>query len=169
MIYPFNAREAFKIAVAIEENGLKFYQQAAKKFAPSPISALFENLAQEEVKHKQLFSEHLAGIPEQQSSAYDPNNETDMYLKMMADLHVFSTEAKTVEQLLAGISTPKDALVLAMGFEKDSIVFFVQLKNASDTVADKFSVDLLIIEEAKHLKKLAVLYNNIDSIQKNPS
>jgi rubrerythrin len=162
MIYPFNAVEAFKIAVAIEENGLKFYQQAAKKFAPSPVADLFQSLAQEEVNHKNTFSEILAGLPKEQPSVFDPNNETDMYLQMMASLHVFNKGPEEVEKVLSTISTPKGALTLAMSFEKDSIVFFVQLKSASDTLGDKVSVDRLILEEAKHLRKLAGIFNTIN-------
>jgi rubrerythrin len=161
MIYPFNAVEAFKIAVTIEENGLRFYQQAAKKFAPSPVADLFQHLAQEEVNHKATFSEILNELPKEQPSVFDPNNETDMYLKMMANLHVFNKGAEEVDEILSTISSPKEALKLAMSFEKDSIVFFVQLKNASDTISDKFSVDLLILEEAKHLRKLAGLFNTL--------
>jgi rubrerythrin len=160
MIYPFNAVEAFKIAVGIEENGLKFYNEAAKRFS-GEVSDLFLGLAKEEEIHKATFAKILAELPKEQPSAFDPDNETDQYLKMMADLNVFVRGAEDIELALAGVLTVKDALRMAMGFEKDSIVFFVQLKNASDKLTDKVSVDHLVLEEAKHLRKLARIYNSL--------
>ncbi|MDR2387939.1 MAG: ferritin family protein [Deltaproteobacteria bacterium] len=158
MIYPFNAWDAFKIAVNMEENGLKFYKAAAKKFT-GPISELFNSLAQEEEIHKSIFTRFLNGLPQEQPTIYDPDNETDDYLKMMASIHVFKNEPEDLDKLMAGINTVEDALKLAMSFEKDSIVFFVQLKNAADSLSDEVSVDRLVLEEAKHLRKLSRIFN----------
>jgi rubrerythrin len=160
MIYPFNATEAFKIAVGIEENGLRFYQEAAKKF-DGEMADLFSGLAKEEEIHKASFSKILADLPPEQPTVFDPDNETDQYLKMMADLNVFVRGAQDIELALAGVLSVKDALMMAIGFEKDSIVFYVQLKNAANKLTDKISVDQLILEEAKHLRKLARIYNSL--------
>ncbi|MDR1298527.1 MAG: ferritin family protein [Deltaproteobacteria bacterium] len=160
MIYPFNATEAFKIAVGLEENGLRFYQEAAKKFS-GPVADLFKSLAQEEAIHKATFAKFLEAVPREQPTVYDPDNETDDYLRMMAGINVFDNVPADVEKRLAGLHTVGDALRMAMNFEKDSIVFFVQLKNSSDTAADQMSVDKLILEEAKHLRKLAKIYNGL--------
>ncbi|MDR1657147.1 MAG: ferritin family protein [Deltaproteobacteria bacterium] len=161
MIYPFNAVEAFKIALDIEENGLRFYSEAAKKLPPGTVADLFVSLAQEEVIHKAKFSEILADLPKERPSFFDPDNETDQYLKMMADINVFQQGTATIDAALADVLTAKDAIRLAMTFEKDSVVFYVQLKNASETAADKLSIDRLILEEAKHLRKLAIVYNSL--------
>ncbi|MDR2443300.1 MAG: ferritin family protein [Deltaproteobacteria bacterium] len=161
MIYPFNATEAFKIAVGIEENGFRFYTQAAKKLPPGKLADLFISLAKEEEIHKATFTHILSGLPQEQDNVFDPENETDQYLKMMSDINIFQQGAKAIDEALAGVLTVKDALKLAMTFEKDSIVFYVQLKNSTETLADKVSVDHLILEEAKHLRKLAIIYNTI--------
>lgn len=159
MIYPFNAWDAFKIAVNMEENGLNFYIAAAKKFT-GPIADLFKSLAQEEEIHKSIFTKFLNGLPQEQPTIYDPDNETDDYLKMMADIHVFKNAPEDIDTLMARVATVEDALKLAMSFEKDSIVFFVQLKNAAADLSDGVSVDRLIMEEAKHLRKLSRIFNN---------
>jgi rubrerythrin len=160
MIYPFNAAEAFKIAVGIEENGRRFYAEAAKKFT-GKVAELFQSLAQEEEIHKATFAGILVGLPAEQPSIFDPDNETDEYLKMMSDINVFRQGASDIDKALASVLTPKDALTMAIGFEKDSIVFYVQLKNSSEKLTDKLSVDQLILEEAKHLRKLARIFNSI--------
>ena len=160
LIYPFNAAEAFKIAVGIESNGLRFYTEAAKKFT-GKVAELFESLAKEEQIHRATFEKILEGLPQEQSSAFDPDNETDQYLKMMADINVFKQGSDLIDQALASVLTPGDALKLAMGFEKDSIVFYVQLKHATGAQEDSRAVDTLILEEAKHLRKLATIYNDL--------
>jgi rubrerythrin len=162
MIYPFNAWDAFKIAINMEENGLGFYKAAAKKFS-GPIAALFSSLAQEEEIHKAVFTKYLRELPPEQPTVYDPNNETDDYLKMMADLHVFKKDPRDIQKTIDGVATVEDALQLAMAFEKDSIVFFVQLKNATATMSDSISIDPLILEEAKHLRKLSRIFNTYKS------
>jgi rubrerythrin len=159
MIYPFNASEAFKIAVALEENGLKFYTEAAKKFSSKPIGEIFLSLAKEEEIHKATFSSYLASLPTDQPSVFDPNNEIDEYLKMLADLNVFKNGAQQVEDLLAKVKTPTDAILLAIEMEKDSVVFYVQLKNATESLSDRASLDSIILEEARHIRKLARIIN----------
>jgi rubrerythrin len=162
MIYPFNAHEAVKIAIRIEENGLNFYNNAAKKFLPSKTSDLFTKLAKEEVVHKNIFTKMLAELPkETEPSVFDPDNEMDQYLQMMAGLHVFLQDDKSVDQILDNIKDEKGALELAISFEKDSVNFYVQLKEASKDMGDKVSVDRLISEESKHVRVLSAVYNKL--------
>ncbi|MDR3153382.1 MAG: ferritin family protein [Deltaproteobacteria bacterium] len=161
MIYPFNAAEALKIALSIEENGLKFYQEAARRFA-GPTADLFTKLAGEEVAHKALFQKMLDTLPKDASpTVFDPDNETDQYLQMMADLHIFRQGAQALEKALSGVKDPKDALLLAIGFEKDSVTLYVQLKEASAELSDRISADRLISEEARHLRVLSMEYNRL--------
>ncbi|MDR3134752.1 MAG: ferritin family protein [Deltaproteobacteria bacterium] len=160
MIYPFNAWDAFKIAISLEENGLRFYREAAKKFS-GQIADLFISLAQEEEIHKAIFTKFFEGLPAEQPSIYDPENETDDYLKMMASLNVFKDGKAETDKLVATVNTVEDALKLAMSFEKDSIVFFIQLKNASASLSDEVSVERLVQEEAKHLRKLSRIFNSL--------
>jgi rubrerythrin len=161
MIYPFNAVEAVKIAISIETNGLKFYLDAAKRFAPSPAADLFARLAGEEVHHKEYFEKLLEGLPKDGPTAFDPDNEMDQYLEMMAGMHVFQQDPAEVKKTLDAIKTQKDALELAINFEKDSVLFYVQLKEAAAGVADAISVEKLIAEEARHLRILAREYNKL--------
>ncbi|MDR1081539.1 MAG: ferritin family protein [Deltaproteobacteria bacterium] len=161
MIYPFNAHEALKIAISIEDNGLKFYRDAARRFAPAPASIVFDRLAQEEEGHKAHFQAMLAALPDEAESVFDPANEMDQYLKMMAGMHIFQQDPEKVDRVLDGVRTEKDAIELAIAFEKDSVMFFVQLKEASAEMSDRISVDRLIAEEARHLRILAREYNRL--------
>ncbi|MDR2339003.1 MAG: ferritin family protein [Deltaproteobacteria bacterium] len=162
MIYPFNAHEAVKIAIRIEENGLDFYNNAAKKFQPSKTADLFVRLAKEEEVHKAIFTKMLAELPKEEGpSVFDPDNEMDQYLQMMAGMHVFLQDQKDVDGILDKIKDEKAALELAISFEKDSVNFYVQLKEATQSVDDRIPVDRLISEESKHVRVLSAVYNKL--------
>ncbi|MDR2200000.1 MAG: ferritin family protein [Deltaproteobacteria bacterium] len=164
MLYPFNAHEAVKIAITIETNGLEFYNNAAKKFQPSKTSELFTRLAKEEEVHKAIFTKMLQELPKEEApSVFDPNNEMDQYLQMMAGMHIFLQEKTSVDKILSGVKDEKAALELAISFEKDSVNFYVQLKEASKDISDKVSVDKLISEESKHVRVLSAVYNKLYS------
>jgi rubrerythrin len=156
MIYGFNAGEVFKIGIEIEENGRQFYEKAQAKTDNDKVKGIFAELAGEEVKHKQRFSELMSELPEstQSGTVWDPDNEMDQYLKMMADMHVFRKK-ESVDQRLAEVSDAESALKMAIQFEKDSIVFFAEMQSMSESDEARSKIGWLVREEQKHLKKLS--------------
>ncbi|UQZ88272.1 hypothetical protein C4J81_03220 [Deltaproteobacteria bacterium Smac51] len=163
MIFPFNAGEVFKIALKIEDNGHLFYEKAAAMPFPDMIKGLFQDLGKEELSHKAIFQHLLDQLPKATTTAtvWDPDNELDQYLKMMADQHVFNRSADQIEAMIKTISNPVDAVKMAMGFEKDTIVFFLELMESSDTDESRAQIRKLVDEERKHLKKLADILQKI--------
>ncbi len=101
MGYRFNAGEVFKVAVQIEENGRKFYEESRKNIESAEIRALFADLAPQEIEHKRKFETLLAQLPPESTAptVWDPQNETDQYVKMMADDHVFVSSAGVKDQV----------------------------------------------------------------------
>ncbi|ROR03272.1 ferritin-like domain-containing protein [Desulfosoma caldarium] len=157
MIFGFNAAEVFQIAVEIEENGKAFYEKVAAKIDDPDVQAIFRDLAQQEVEHQRKFQELKAQLPPQaaQSTVYDPNNEMAHYLKMMADGHVFRT-SESVDAKIATIQDAVDALRMAMEFEKDSVIFFLSMQDATEEEKGRQFIGLLVKEEQEHLRRLAV-------------
>lgn len=153
MAMPFNADEVFEMAEEIERNGAKFYRAGAKKFPD--MKDLFEELAGMEDDHLKTFAamrEELSGN-EQEALVFDPDDEAQMYLKVMADTHVFNIKADPSEKL-AGLSTEEDVLKLALGVERDSIAFYVGLKDGVSAKAGKDKVDAIIKQEIGHVALL---------------
>ncbi len=165
MIFPFNAGEVFKIALKIEDNGRLFYEKAAARPFPEAVKQLFQNLAKEEIGHKAIFQKFLNDLPPSATAAtvWDPDNELDQYLKMMADQHVFNRPAAELEALAAGQDNYREAVQLAMSFERDSIVFFLELAESSDNDESRAWIGRLVGEERKHLKRLVEFLEKIDS------
>jgi rubrerythrin len=157
MLFCFNAAEVFQIAIEIEENGKVFYEKAQQLIPDAEVKALFADLATQEVEHKKRFEMLKAQLPQAAGAATvsDPNDELYAYLRMMADQHVFVSGAALAEQL-AQIKTGTDALKLAIQFEKDSVLFFLSMQDATCDDKGRDLIQLLVKEEQEHLKRLSL-------------
>lgn len=150
---PFNANEVFEMAEQIERNGGKFYRAAAEKFPA--VRDILLDLAAMEDEHEKTFAKmrtELSG-KEVETPVFDPDGEAQMYLRVMADGHVFDVKSDPVEQL-ANKNTPEDVLKMAIGVERDSIAFYVGLKEAVSRRAGKDKVEDIIKEEMGHIVTL---------------
>ncbi len=145
-----NADEIFEIAEQIEKNGAKFYRAAAKKF--SIVRQLFLGLAAMEDEHLKVFQDMRAQLTskEQQPDVFDPDGQAQMYLRVMADGHIFDIKADPAEKL-SGIKNPHGVLKMALGIERDSIAYYMGLKEYVPTRAGKDKVEDIIKEEMKHI------------------
>lgn len=157
---PYNADEIFEMAEEIERNGAKFYRAAAKKFPV--VRELLLKLAKWEDIHEKTFATMRAELPEGDADppVFDPDGQGQMYLRVMADGHIFNVNADPAEQV-AGKDTPEDILKLAIGVEKDSIAFYVGLKESVSAAAGKDKVEAIIKEEIGHV---AILNEQLEAL-----
>ncbi len=161
MAIPFNANEIFEMAQEIERNGAKFYRKAAKKFPK--FSDYFSDLASMEDDHEKTFKKmqnELAG-PEVDPPVFDPDGEADMYLQVMADDQVFDTKTDP-STLLDKNKIPGDVLRMAIGLEKDSIAFYVGLRESVSQKAGKDKIDMIIRQEYSHIVTLSKKLSEIE-------
>jgi len=156
MAINFNADEVFKIAEGIEKNGAAFYRKAAGMFDDEKTKATFLDLAAWEDKHLEIFREMHKEITadEAKPTAYDPQGEAEMYLQAFTDGHVFDTSVKPADRLAGGESVP-DVLRMALGLEKDSVVFYTGLGELVPARLGKDRVKQVIREEMSHITTLS--------------
>ena len=157
MSYGFNAGEVFKVAIQIEENGRRFYEESQKNIESAEVRALFADLALQEIEHKRKFEALRAQLPPESTTTmvWDPENELDQYIKMMADDHVFIS-SDDIKTEIGRIGDASDALRLAIQFEKDTLVFFLSLEEAAAGEKDQELMKNLLKEEQEHLKRLTL-------------
>jgi rubrerythrin len=153
MAIPFNANEVLEMAEEIERNGAKFYRNAAENF-PEVRDVLLDLAAMED-EHLKTFTNMRAELSgtELEEQVFDPDGQAEMYLRVMADGHVFDLRSDPSEQL-AGKNTPEEVLKMAIGIERDSIAFYVGLKDAVARRAGKDKVEHIIREEMGHIVTL---------------
>ncbi len=162
MSIPFNADEIFEIAEEIERNGAKFYRKAAEAAKDDALRGELSKLAEMEDDHERTFAamrKELAA-EEKAPTAFDPDGEAALYLRAFADGHVFDAKADPSEHL-TGAEKPEDIISIALGLEKDSIVFYLGMREMVPERLGKGKLDGIVKEEMGHIvvltKRLAQL------------
>ncbi len=157
MGFVFNADEVLEMAEQIERNGAGFYREAARRFPAQ--QRLFLLLAEQEDQHQETFAalrRRLNGSARGET-AFDPDGQAQAYLRAMADGRVVDVRRRPAD-LLTGRETIADVLNLALGMEKDSIVFYLGLKDSVPPALGRDAIDLIIREEQKHIVFLNSLF-----------
>lgn len=153
----FTAAEALEMAMQIEKNGEVFYHAVAAKATDPGVKTLFEELAVQEQRHYDVFQK-MAGTASGAASPPAPDAERDeykVYLQATLDDALFAGPDKA----LAMAEQARDrqaALRTAIGFEKDTLLFFYDLREMV-SVAEQKAIAGIIREEKAHLRRLAKL------------
>jgi rubrerythrin len=150
----FNADEIFGMAEQIERNGAAFYRRSARSI-PS-ASELLLRLAAMEDQHFAVFSRmhQEVNAREAEPLAADPEAEAALYIKDMADGRIFDLK-KDPSETLKKDATFEDVLRKALDIEKDSIVFYLGIKDATGKKEGKAKIEAIIKEEMRHLTDLS--------------
>ena len=149
MSFIFNADEIFDMALQIEQNGEKFYRDSAGKVKDSEAQDLLARLADMEVEHQRIFRGMKSALTaaDRKAMTFDPNNEAGLYLASLANTKVFF-EKDIETSKLEGIF--KSALTA----EKDSIAFYLGMKDLVPMGSGKDKIEDIIKEEMRHIRIL---------------
>lgn len=155
MAYDFNVNEVFEMAIQIEANGANFYRKAAELQEDPDNKAFLEKLAGMEDKHKATFEAMRKNISaeEKQKTVFDPADEQSMYLKAMADGHGGEGDPDIVEAF-TGEEPMEEIITTAIGLEKESILFYLGLKDLVPAKYGHDKLDHIIKEEKLHIAQL---------------
>ena len=149
MSHAFNADEILEMAEQIERNGALFYRESADSLEDKDARKFLLQLARMEDNHLKTFANMRAQLSgkEKESPSFDPNNEVNLYLGTLADTKVFFQ--KDVDT-----STLRGIYKAAILAEKDSIAFYIGIKELVPDYLGKDKLDDIIKEEMKHIKIL---------------
>lgn len=161
MSVPLNADEIFAIAEQIERNADKFYRQAAQTTDDPDLSKKLLDLAAMELRHEKVFAAMRSELAshEREPTVPDPWGDATLYLRGIADGHVFDLKEDSAKWL-TGKETKEDILRAAIGREKDSIVFYLGIKEVVPEELGKGKIEAILKEEMGHI---AVLSDELSS------
>jgi len=151
----FSADDALSIAVKIEENGSKFYQVASDKVSVGECTDLLLQLAHWELTHVEKFAGMKSDLTddERKATAHDPDNQAGLFLQALADRNVFEMGEDPLASL--GESPTMEAILNeAIAREKESIVFYVGLRELVPERLGRDKIDAIIKEEMSHISML---------------
>jgi len=150
MSLDFNADEVFEIAEQIERNGAKFYRSASERVDDENSKKFLIELAEMEDEHEKTFKTLRSELTtnEKIMTTFDPEGDTEKYLRALADTRVFyEKEINT--------SSMEEILKTAITAEKDSIVFYLGMKDVVPVNLGKEKLDRIIKEEMNHISILS--------------
>ena len=164
MSVTFNADEVFEMAEQIERSGAKFYREAAEKASDTQTKEMFLNMASMEDTHLRTFEEMRKelGDREKGSTVFDPYDEAAMYLQALADSKGFEGMRSPTEKLTGREST-QELLEIAIGAEKNSVLYYVGLKDLVSARAGRDKVEAIIKEEVRHVADLRRRLNALNA------
>jgi rubrerythrin len=160
----FNVDEIFEMAEEIERNGATFYREAAKNAHDKSVQKMFSELAAMEDGHEKIFGQMRKELSAQmkEPTVFDPDNEVAKYLQTMADFHGMEGKAAP-SQKFTGKESLDEILRAALQAEKNSIAFYVGIKDLVSEKKGRDKVQVIIIEEMTHV---SILGGKLQAIKK---
>ncbi len=150
-IHQFSDREALRIAAQIERKGERFYRMAQGVAKEGPAYNLMEMLRQQEEAHAQRFEamlERLCAQDEEDEEGYDM--EANAFLSAIASEVVFPGGV-LASLMNRQLETVRDVLMHAIGSEKDSILFYMEMLMETKDASFASVFREIINEEKRHL------------------
>lgn len=161
MSISFAGGELISIAIGIEQRGIAFYDIMSRSTESATTRDVFKQLAEMEREHIQVFQGMLNEadryqIPETYAGEYTA------YLQALVDSAVFTDDMATSE-MATRTGSDIEALELAIGAEKDSILFYYEMRDIMPQRAYQ-TVDRIIAEEKSHLRQLSELRGKLATL-----
>ena len=161
MSISFSGSELINIAIGIERRGIAFYDIMVRSTQNATAGDVFQYLADMERQHIRIFQDMLGDadkyqMPETQAGEYAA------YLQALVDSAVFTDDMATSE-MATRASSDIEAMELAIGAEKDSLLFYYEMRDIMPQRA-RPTVDKIIAEEKSHLRQLSELKKKLATL-----
>jgi len=153
----FTASDVLQFAVRMEEDGGRFYREAADRSEKAEVKKLFNSLASDEANHKKIFEEFLL-----KEDLFEPREDYPgeylSYLHDYIDGKIFvALDDKSARSESGNVAK---ALEFAIRREMESIHYYQELK-AFVSIEGQESLDKIIDEERRHFMQLSEAKKNL--------
>ncbi len=143
----YSIDEVLEMAVQTEKLGYQFYTGMAERFkSDAGLVKLFGTLASKEKVHEKTFTE-LKGLVAKSGTEPVEWEEVTKYMRAYVESEFFLGASKSLPAM-NHLKTVKDAVTFALGFEKETLLYFWELRSI---VKEKGVVDTVINEEKSHI------------------
>jgi rubrerythrin len=144
--------EIIEVAIRLEERGEAFYIEAAESATTDSVKALFEELAEQETHHRRAFQQMGRGVVERALSS-DQWDQFQAYTGALLQQSLFDRPEGGVSRAAEAMDEG-EALHAALGFEKETLLFFYELRDAVRGSGQQV-VERIIQEEKRHIQRLS--------------
>ena len=141
----YSINEVIEQAVQTEKLGFEFYISMANKFdKDEKFRKFFETLAVKEQEHEKIFTGLKESIGDQKLEGWE---EASQYLRAIVESEFFLGKNKSLPSL-DHLETIDDVVRFAIGFEKETLLYFLSMK---DVIKEKELVNKIVNEEKEHI------------------
>ena len=151
--------EILQMAVEIEKKGKAFYDGVVSTVKDQKTRDIFQYLADEELKHEQIFQKMLKDV--KASDVENPYDEREMilYFHSLIDRKIFPSEQEGSD-MEEDLGNPAAAILIALSLEKDSVLYFSELLHISDKKEHEV-IEKIIEEEREHIRRILRLKKDL--------
>ncbi len=146
----YSIDEIIEMAIRTETLGYQFYTAMADKFKKDDgLARLFTTLASKEKAHEKTFI-GLKDLVAKGGAEPVQWEEVSNYMRAFVESEFFLGKGKALPSM-DWVKTVQDAVKFALGFEKETLLYFYELRSV---VKEKKIVDEVINEEKSHIRWL---------------
>ncbi len=145
----FTVKDISELAVQLEKNGQKVYQEALKKVRDPRLVSTLQWLAEDEKRHAEWFSNLAETEPNREVSA----ELEEMGRAMMKDA-LANQSFSLGETDFSSLRSSRELIEVAVEFERDTVLFYTMLRGFVRDEDALQRLDAIIEEEEKHIRKL---------------
>jgi len=146
----YSIDEIMEMAIQTEKLGYQFYTTMSEKFKNNDsLAKLFTTLAAKERTHEKTFIQ-LKDMVAKNGTAPVEWEEVSNYMRAFVESEFFLGRGKALPSM-DHLKTAQDAVKFALGFEKETLLYFFELRSI---VKEKEVVDEVINEEKSHIRWL---------------
>ncbi len=147
----YSIDEVMEMAVQTETLGYQFYTGMAEKFKKDDgLVRLFTTLASKEKQHEKRFMGLRDSVAKHGHLEPVQWEEVTNYMRAFVESEFFLGRAKALPSM-DHIKTVNDAVRFAIGFEKETLLYFMEMRTI---VKEKEVMDEVINEEKSHIRWL---------------
>ncbi len=149
----YSIDEILEMAIQTEKLGYQFYTGMSEKFKKDGgLVKLFTTLASKEKVHEKTFT-NLKDLVAQHGTEPVQWDDVTTYMRAFVESEFFLGRGKSLPAM-DHLKTVQDAVKFALGFEKETLLYFMELRTI---VREKEVVDEVINEEKSHIRWLDAL------------
>ncbi len=143
----YSIDEIMEMAIQTERLGYQFYAGMADKFKKDAgLVGLFTTLAAKEKVHERTFT-NLKDTVDKNGTEPVEWEEVTPYMRAFVESEFFLGGGKSLPTM-DHIRTVPDVVKFALGFEKETLLYFMELRSM---VKEKAVMDAVIDEEKSHI------------------
>ncbi|MGE4283769.1 MAG: ferritin family protein [Clostridia bacterium] len=146
----FSDLEMFKIAISLEEEGMRFYSNGVK-YTSGKLRDFLLHAAGQEMAHKEMFSKLYSDLMRNRRSIEDEylfEPDVAAYLKSLVENQIFSSSPKPED----AFKDLKTAAAEAVKAEEATVLLYTKMYEGTKQENMKEALAVLVDEEKAHVE-----------------